>query len=73
MALTQTGRSDSGSGAAPACAWGAPQQPCRALVLDRCGDEPDLPAAAFTSDDSRPGFVRLGFLPILRCTLWVVP
>jgi len=44
-----------------------------ALVDDRCGDRPELPAAAFTSDDSRPGFVRAGFLPVLRFTLWLRP
>jgi hypothetical protein len=40
------------------------------LVWARVDDAPDLPAVAFTSDDSRPGFVRMGFLPITRCTLW---
>lgn len=44
----------------------------QALVDARCGDGPDLPAAAFTSDDSRPGFVRMGFLPVARFTLWAV-
>ena len=33
-------------------------------------DDPELPAVAYTSDDSRPGFVRMGFLPITRFTLW---
>lgn len=45
----------------------------RALVWARVDDAPDLPAAAFTSDDSRPGFLRLGFLPITRFTLWLKP
>lgn len=40
------------------------------LVWARVDDAPDLPAVAYTSDDSRPGFVRMGFLPITRCTLW---
>jgi hypothetical protein len=40
------------------------------LVWARVGDAADLPAVAFTSDDSRPGFERMGFLPILRFTLW---
>lgn len=40
------------------------------LVWARVDDAPTLPAVAFTSDDSRPGFVRMGFLPITRCTLW---
>jgi hypothetical protein len=44
----------------------------RALVAARCADTPDLPAVAFTSDYSRPGFVRMGFLPITRFTLWAV-
>jgi hypothetical protein len=43
------------------------------LVWTRVDDAPDLPAVAFTSDDSRPGFIRLGFLPITRFTLWLVP
>jgi hypothetical protein len=33
---------------------------------------PDLPAVAFTSDYSRPGFLRMGFLPITVFTLWAV-
>ena len=45
----------------------------QALVAARCADAPDLPAVAFTSDDSRPGFVRMGFLPVCRFTLWAVP
>jgi hypothetical protein len=44
----------------------------QALVEARCADAPELPAVAFTSDYSRPGFVRLGFLPITRFTLWIV-
>jgi hypothetical protein len=44
----------------------------RALVAARCADTPDLPAVAFTSDYSRPGFLRMGFLPITRFTLWAV-
>lgn len=44
----------------------------QALVDARCADAPDLPAVAFTSDDSRPGFVRMGFLPVTRFTLWAV-
>jgi hypothetical protein len=43
------------------------------LVWARVGDDPTLPAVAFTSDYSRPGFERLGFLPITRFTLWVKP
>lgn len=45
----------------------------QALVEARCADAPDLPAVAFTSDDSRPGFVRMGFLPMTRFSLWLVP
>jgi hypothetical protein len=44
-------------------AWGA-------LVRARMADAPDLPAAAYTSDFSRPGFVHLGFLPVTRFTIW---
>lgn len=43
------------------------------LVRARLDDAPDLPAVAFTSDDSRPGFLRMGFLPITRLTLWLRP
>ena len=43
-----------------------------ALVATRCAGTPDLAAAAFTSDYSRPGFLRMGFLPITRFTLWAV-
>jgi hypothetical protein len=43
-----------------------------ALVAARCASTPDLPAVAFTSDYSRPGFLRMGFLPITRFTLWAV-
>ena len=42
------------------------------FVAARCAGTPDLPAVAFTSDYSRPGFVRTGFLPITRFTLWAV-
>ena len=45
----------------------------QSLVWARVSDAPDLPAAAFTSDDSRPGFLRMGFLPICRFTLWFRP
>jgi hypothetical protein len=41
-----------------------------AMVWARVDDAPDLPAVAYTSDHSRPGFVRMGFLPVTRCTLW---
>lgn len=43
------------------------------LVADRVNDEEHLPACAITSDDSRPGFVKLGFLPVMRLTLWLHP
>jgi len=42
------------------------------LVWHRVADDPSLPAVAFTSDDSRPGFLSMGFLPICRFTLWLV-
>jgi hypothetical protein len=44
-------------------AWGA-------LVRARVNDAPGLPAVAFTSDYSRPGFEHLGFVSVLRFTLW---
>lgn len=44
----------------------------QAMVNARCADAPDLPAVAFTSDYSRPGFLRMGFLPVHRFTLWIV-
>ncbi len=34
---------------------------------------PQRPAVAFTSDDSRPGFTGMGFLPMFRFGLWVIP
>jgi hypothetical protein len=33
----------------------------------------DQPAVAFTSDFSRPGFVKMGFVPVQRFTLLVHP
>lgn len=45
----------------------------RALVWARVAVAADLPAVAFTSDMSRPGFVRMGFLPLTRFTLWWRP
>jgi hypothetical protein len=42
-----------------------------ALVWARTSDAPDLPAVAFTSDFSRPGFERMGFVPVFRFTLWI--
>lgn len=45
-------------------AWGA-------LVRARVDDAPDLPAVAFTSDHSRPGFEHLGFVSVLRFTMWL--
>jgi hypothetical protein len=42
-----------------------------ALVWARVNDAPDQPAVAFTSDYSRPGFVKMGFLPVQRFTLCI--
>jgi len=42
-----------------------------ALVWARVDDAPDLPAVAFTSDHSRPGFARMGFLVLGRLTFWL--
>lgn len=41
-----------------------------ALVWARVSEDPTLPAVAYTSDYSRPGFLRMGFLPLTRFTLW---
>ena len=41
-----------------------------ALVWARVTEDPALPAVAYTSDYSRPGFIRMGFLPLTRFTLW---
>lgn len=41
------------------------------LVWARAAEAPDLPVVAFTSDYSRPGFVRMGFLVVTRFTLWM--
>lgn len=45
-------------------AWGA-------LVRARVDDAPELPGVAFTSDYSRPGFEHLGFVSVLRFTMWL--
>lgn len=42
-----------------------------ALVWARVADAPALPTVAYTSDYSRPGFIRMGFLPLTRFTLWI--
>jgi hypothetical protein len=44
-----------------------------ALVWARVNQAPDQPSVAFTSDYSRPGFVKMGFLPMTRFTLYVRP
>jgi hypothetical protein len=41
------------------------------LVWARVDAAPELPAVAYTSDYSRPGFLRMGFLPVVRFTLWM--
>ena len=41
-----------------------------ALAQARIADAPHLPAAATTSDFSRAGFEKLGFLPVTRLTMW---
>jgi hypothetical protein len=43
------------------------------LVAARVNDEEHLPSVAVTSDYSRPGFTKLGFLPVQRMTLWLRP
>jgi hypothetical protein len=42
-----------------------------ALAHTRLAQAPHLPAAATTSDYSRKGFEKLGFLPVTRLTMWV--
>jgi hypothetical protein len=44
-----------------------------ALVWARAASAPELPTVAYTSDYSRPGFLRMGFLPVLRFTMWALP
>jgi len=41
-----------------------------ALVWARVADAAESPAVAYTSDYSRPGFERMGFMPVTRFTLW---
>jgi hypothetical protein len=41
-----------------------------AMVWARVDDGADLPAMAYTSDHSRPGFLRMGFLPVAHTCLW---
>ena len=41
-----------------------------ALVWARVDEAAELPAVAYTSDYSRPGFLQMGFLPVTRFTLW---
>lgn len=43
------------------------------LVRERLLAEPDLVSAGVFSDDSRPGMEALGYLPLLRLTLWHRP
>jgi hypothetical protein len=45
----------------------------QALVWARVATALHLPAVAITSDQSRPGFVRMGFLRVTRFTLWHRP
>jgi hypothetical protein len=42
----------------------------QALAETRLAEHPELPAVAFTSDYSRAGFEKLGFLAVTRLTLW---
>ena len=44
-----------------------------ALVWARVAAASEQPAVAFTSDFSRPGFVKMGFLPLMRLTLLFRP
>jgi GNAT superfamily N-acetyltransferase len=42
----------------------------QALAQARLAEAPELPAVACTSDYSRAGFEKLGFLPVSRLTMW---
>jgi hypothetical protein len=44
-----------------------------AVMWARVADASDLPTVCFTSDSSRPGFAKHGFLPVTRFTLCVRP
>jgi hypothetical protein len=35
--------------------------------------DPNLPAVLIASDDGRPVYERMGYLPVLRCTFWLGP
>lgn len=35
--------------------------------------DPSLPAALVASDDGRPVYERMGYLPVTRCTFWLGP
>ena len=35
--------------------------------------DPSLPAALIASDDGRPVYERMGYLPVVRCTFWMGP
>jgi hypothetical protein len=35
--------------------------------------DPSLPAALIASDDGRPVYQRMGYLPVVRCTFWMGP
>ena len=45
----------------------------KAMTVHAMTAEPDLPAVLLSSDDGRPVYERLGFLPVLRCTIWWRP
>lgn len=42
-----------------------------AMAQARLAGAPGVPAAAFTSDYSRAGFEKLGFLPVTRFAMWL--
>ena len=45
----------------------------KALTAAASTTEPDLPAVLIASDDGRPVYAALGYLPLIRWTLWLAP
>ncbi|MGH9225205.1 MAG: GNAT family N-acetyltransferase [Acidimicrobiales bacterium] len=45
----------------------------RAMTVHAMQAQPDLPAVLLASDDGRGVYERLGFVSVLRCTIWWRP